>query len=163
MPTFERLIVYSVVFAAFANSAEAQDLSGSRRALGGNDVAMAARAASQARHGDARSQAVLGFMYSTGRGVPQHFVNAAQWYRRAAEQGEPTAQYLLGLMYDKGQGVPQDQVLAQKWLILAAAKASGRQREYYARIRDAVAFKLSPAQIREAQDLAAGFRDVPER
>jgi TPR repeat protein len=86
-----------------------------------------------------------------------------EWYRRAAEQGEPTAQYLLGLMYDKGQGVPQDQVLAQKWLILAAAHASGRQREYYARIRDAVAFKLSPAQIREAQDLAAAFTEVRER
>ena len=163
MPAFIRTIVYSVAFAIFATSAEAQELSGGRRASGGKDVAIATRAALQAQRGDARSQTVLGFMYATGRGVPQHFVNAVEWYRRAAEQGEPTAQYLLGLMYDKGQGVPQDQVLAQKWLILAAAHASGRQREYYARIRDAVAFKLSPAQIREAQDLAAAFTEVRER
>jgi TPR repeat protein len=116
-----------------------------------------------ARRGDARSQTVLGFMYATGRGVPQNFERAVDWYHRAAEQGDPTAQYLLGLMYDKGQGVQQDWILAHKWLILAAGKATGRQREYYARIRDAVAFKLTSEQISEAQYLAAQWRPTRER
>lgn len=118
---------------------------------------------SMARGGDARAQTVLGFMYATGRGVPQNFERAVDWYRRAAEQGDPTAQYLLGLMYDKGQGVQRDWVLAHKWLILAAAKATGRQREYYARIRDAVAFKLTSEQISEAQYLAAQWRPTRDR
>jgi TPR repeat protein len=116
-----------------------------------------------ARRGDAHAQAVLGFMYATGRGVPQNFERAVDWYRRAADQGDPTAQYLLGLMYDKGQGVRQDWVLAHKWLILAAGKAKGRQRDYYARIRDAVAFKLSLEQITEAQYLAGQWRPTRER
>jgi uncharacterized protein len=116
-----------------------------------------------AYHGNAHSQAVLGFMYETGRGVPQNFENAVAWYRRAAEQGEPAAQHLLGLMYDKGQGVPQDEILAHKWLNLATANAIGRQSEYYARIRDAVAFKLNAEQISAAQALADAWRPVRER
>jgi uncharacterized protein len=118
---------------------------------------------SSARHGDARAQTTLGFMYATGRGVPQNFELAVDWYRRAAEQGDPTAQYLLGLMYDRGQGVRRDWVLAHKWLILAAGKATGQQREYYARIRDAVAFKLTSEQISEAQYLAGQWRPTRER
>jgi uncharacterized protein len=116
-----------------------------------------------AQRGDARAQAELGLMYATGRYVPQSFEGAILWYRRAAEQGEPTAQYFLGLMYDKGQGVTADSVTAHKWLILATAQASGRQREYYARVRDAIAFKLSQSEIDEAQHLAAEWRPVPER
>src|SRR5262245_43016996 len=77
-----------------------------------------------AEHGDARAQALLGFMYANGRGVPQSYVEAAQWYRRASEQGNATAQYMLGLMYDKGHGVPQNYVEAHKWLNLAVAGAS---------------------------------------
>ena len=37
--------------------------------------------------GDARAQSYLGYMYSTGRGVPQNYAAAAYWYRRAADQG----------------------------------------------------------------------------
>jgi len=37
---------------------------------------------------------------------------------------------------------------------LATASAPGRQREYYMRIRDAVASKMSADEITQAQDLA---------
>ncbi len=107
-----------------------------------------------AERGDARAQTVLGFAYETGRGVPQNFVSAVKWYRRAAAKGNPTAQYLLGLMYDYGRGVPEDKIIAQKWLILAAARASGRERAYYVRIRDAVASAMSSGEIAQAQYLA---------
>ena len=150
-----RLIILATGFVLATVGAEAGDRD--------DYVATARRVVPAAQHGEARSQTVLGFMYATGRGVPQHFGNAVDWYSRAAEQGDPTGQYLLGLMYDKGQGVAQDDVLAHKWLILAAAHASGRQRDYYTRIRDAVAFKLTPAQISEAQDLANAWRPTRER
>ena len=61
---------------------------------------------------------------------------------------------MLGLMYDKGHGVPQDFVLAYKWLNLAAARAPKYERDYFLRLRNAVAFKMSPTQIAEGQRLA---------
>jgi TPR repeat protein len=79
------------------------------------------------------------------------------WYTCAAEQGHATAQYLLGLMYDKGHGVQRSDILALKWLNLAAAHAPPRAKEYYTRIRDAIAAKLTAAQADEAQWLASNF------
>ena len=57
--------------------------------------------------GDANAQLRLGFMYEYGRGIPQDYLLAAYWYRRAAEQGNPRGQHLLGLMYDRGLGRTQ--------------------------------------------------------
>jgi uncharacterized protein len=123
--------------------------------------ASARRLLLQAERGNPRAQAMLGFMYANGRGVPQNYVVAVHWYVGAAEQGDPTAQYLLGLMYDKGQGVPRDDTLAHMWLNLAAAHAGPRERESYLRIRDAVATKMSAVQIANAQWLAYRWR--PQR
>jgi TPR repeat protein len=108
-----------------------------------------------------RADALLGFKYEHGLGVSQSYDVAVDHYVRAAEQGDPTGQYLLGLMYDKGHGVWQDTVLAHKWLNLAAAHAPPRYREYYLRLRDAVASKMTPSQISMAQRLA--FEWVPKR
>jgi TPR repeat protein len=90
-------------------------------------------------------------------------VVAVQWYACAAEQGNPSAQYQLGLMYDKGHGVPRSSVIAYKWLNLAAAHARPSEREYYLRVRDAVASKLNTAQIAEAQWLAYNWAPKPQR
>jgi hypothetical protein len=65
-----------------------------------------------ALHGNARAQALLGFMYENGFGVPQAYDDAADLYRNAAVQGDPFAQSRLGLIYDKGHGVPQDVILS---------------------------------------------------
>ena len=107
-----------------------------------------------AERGVAKAQTHLGFMYANGRGVPQSYVEAAKWYCRAAAQDEATAQYMLGLQYDKGQGVTENRVEAHKWLNLAAARASGRERDFYRRLRDGVASKMTSAQIFEGQRLA---------
>lgn len=104
-----------------------------------------------AERGSARYQTYLGYMYETGRGVPQDCHLAAYWYRLAAERGDVRAQHLFGLLYDRGQGVPLDYVEAHKWLNLAAARAEGRDRDYYVRMRNAVASKLTRAQIHDAQ------------
>src|SRR3977135_2521321 len=68
-----------------------------------------------AERGEPTAQAYLGYMFETGRGVPQNYTEAAMWYRRAAEQGDSLAQYSLGLLYDHGFGVPRDIVEANKW------------------------------------------------
>ena len=48
-----------------------------------------------AERGNAAAQSYLGYMFETGRGVPQNYTEAAMWYRRAAEQGDGLAQYSL--------------------------------------------------------------------
>jgi uncharacterized protein len=96
----------------------------------------------------------LGFRYENGFGVPQNYIAAVDLYRRAAEQGDAFAQSRLGLSYDKGHGVPQDFVLSYKWLDLAAARASWRERDFYLRLRNAVASKMSYEQVAEGQRLA---------
>ena len=107
-----------------------------------------------ATRGNARAQALLGFLYENGFGVPQAYDAAADLYQRAAVQGDPFGQSRLGLIYDKGHGVPQNVILSYKWLDLAAAHAARRERDYYLRLRNAVASKMSSGQIVEGQRLA---------
>jgi TPR repeat protein len=115
---------------------------------------------SAARHENPRALGQLGFRYENGFGVPQNYAAAADLYHRAAEQGDAFAQSRLGLSYDKGHGVRQDFVLAYKWLNLAAARASPRERDFYLRLRDAVASKMSAQQIVEGQELALRWVEV---
>ncbi len=97
------------------------------------DVAELHRTADQ---GDAAAQANLGFLYASGRGVPQDYGEAVRWYRLAADQGNGNAQYNLGFLYANGRGVPQDYGEAVGWYRLAAdqghAFAQGSLGEMYA-------------------------------
>ena len=96
-------------------------------------------------------------MFENGYGAPQVYVTAADLYNQAAIRGNPFGQGMLGLMYDKGHGVPQDFVLAYKWLNLAAARSPKRERDFFLRLRNAVASKMSPEQIAEGQRLAMAW------
>ena len=117
-----------------------------------------------AERGDPRAQTRIGFMYETGHGLPQDYMLAVAWYQRAAEQGYPRGQHLLGMMYQKGQGVAEDYVTAHKWLNLATAAARGRgERDFYQRTRDAVAWKMTVAQVTEAQWRARHWQPRSER
>jgi uncharacterized protein len=117
-----------------------------------------------AERGDARAQTRLGVMLWAGRGIPQNAAEAVYWFSRAAEQGNPDAQYYLGLCYDLGKGVMRDWVLAHKWFNLSAAHTrEGEERDYRARMRNAIAFKLSNEQVGEAEDLALWWRPIRER
>jgi TPR repeat protein len=142
--------------------AQAASLLVGRASVGRSDLTAAARRIiPQALRGDAHAQAVLGFMYANGRGVPQSYDVAVDWYLRSAEQGDPTGQYLLGLMYDKGFGVSPNVIFAHKWVNLAAAHAPRHNRENILRLRDALASKMTLQQIELAQQLAVDF--VPSR
>jgi hypothetical protein len=80
-------------------------------------------------------------------------VEAAKWFRRAAEQGHRLAESCLGRIYATGIGVPQDYVEAYKWYNLAAVgylpALQGRNR---------VAQQMTPDQIAEAQELSHEFK-----
>jgi len=146
--------------AVVASSLVAEALAADNRLPGGyrgNAGASLASLMRRSEQGDSVAQVRLGFMYQNGIGVPQAYVAAVDMYIRSAEQGNPTAQYLLGLMFDKGHGVVQDYILAYKWLNLAASRAPRRQSEYYTRLRNAVASKMTRAQIAEGQWLALNW------
>jgi TPR repeat protein len=142
-----------------AASASADALAGERAYARHDYVRAAPLLLMAAERGSPIAQTYLGHMYETGRGVPRDYVAAAGWLQLAAEQGEPTAQFLLGLLFDKGYGVPQDWLQAEVWLNLAASRAAENQRDYWTRIRDAVAQKLTLDQLAEAQRRA--FAWVP--
>ena len=55
-----------------------------------------------------------------GNGVPQDSVEAAEWFRKAAEQGDAYAQWRIGVMYRNGEGVPKNSVKAAEWFRKAA-------------------------------------------
>jgi TPR repeat protein len=58
-------------------------------------------------------------------------------------------------MYENGRGAPQDYVRAHMWYNLAASGASdNRTREEAVKARDAIAAKMTSAQIAEGQRLA---------
>jgi uncharacterized protein len=69
---------------------------------------------------------------------------------------------MLGLSYDKGDGVQQDYIKAHMWLDLAAAHAPPKSRDFCARLRDAVATKMTRGQIGVARQLALQWVPVRE-
>lgn len=79
-----------------------------------------------AGQGDANAQWLLADMYVNGRGVPQNYATARQWYERAAAQGDAEAQYDLGVLYFLGWGVPEDYAMAGKWYERAAIQGHAR-------------------------------------
>lgn len=113
----------------------------------------AVRHVEAAYRGDARAQAWLGYLYEKGIGVPQNAEKAVYWYHCAADRGQPHAQFLLGMAHDQGNGAPQDFVLAYAWTNQAVARAQGRLRRDWVRIRNAISAKLSLKELTDAQRL----------
>lgn len=114
-----------------------------------------------AEEGAAAAQHNLGVTYFKGRGVPQDYVEAMKWFRKAAEQSYAEAQFNVGVMYENGQGAPQDYVKAHQWFSLAAARFPASETESQARAvksRDGIASKMTPTQVAEAQSLAREWK-----
>jgi uncharacterized protein len=159
-----RLILVLLLSTAAAPSALADAFAQGQRAYARQNYQLAAQIfLPLAEQWDPRAQTYIGVMYLRGKGVPQNLLVAAYWLHLAAGAGYPEAQYFLGLMYDKGQGVVQDFVLAHAWLNLAVAHAEPSVRGHWVLMRDAVASKMSEAQLWEARKLAYEWRPDPPR
>ncbi|MBB4398888.1 tetratricopeptide repeat protein [Bradyrhizobium sp. ERR14] len=138
--------------------ARADPIASARSAYAHGDYQNAVRQLTPlALRGHAHAQAMLGFMYENGFGIPKAYDAAVGLYTQAANAGIPFAQAMLGMMYDKGHGVPQDVVLAYKWMNVAAAQARGAQRDYFLRLRNAIASKMSMNQIAQGQACALAW------
>lgn len=129
----------------------------------------------QAQKGYAAAQWSLGVMnYRFGAPSREGRRNAAEafgWYRRAAEQGHPDSQASLAAAYANGIGAPEDLVEAYRWYDIAAAGIPApRRRQSFEGIRadlikqrDALARRMTRAQIAQAQRLAQEWKPKPER
>ena len=113
----------------------------------------------KAEQGFAEAQSVLGLMYTLGLGVPQDKQEAVKWYKRSAEQGFAHGQFSLGVMYYFAEGVPKDDVLSYKWFNLSAAQGNKNSAE----LRNVLATKMTPSQIKKAQKLAREFKPKKEK
>ena len=69
---------------------------------------------------DANAQFSQGVKCASGTGAAQDYVQAADWYRKAAAQNHGLAQFNLGTMYAHGQGVARDEAQSQLWFGRAA-------------------------------------------
>ena len=119
-----------------------------------------------AEQGYAPAQTSLGVMYIKGQGVLQDYAEAAKWLGKAAEQEYAPAMYNLGIMYKNGQGVLQDNLFAHMWFNLAASLCTASQKEYRNQAeseRDAIATKLTPSQVSEAQRMAREWKPKKEQ
>ncbi|WP_029008338.1 tetratricopeptide repeat protein [Azospirillum halopraeferens] len=78
-----------------------------------------------ARQGDASAQALLGFLYASGRGGDVDHEQAAHWYRLAAEQGSSRAQLGLGILLAGHYLGEPDHAAALHWFRKAADQGNG--------------------------------------
>ena len=66
----------------------------------------------------------LGHIYEEGEQGPKNLIEAAKWYRKAAEAGDLDVQASLGLVLLNGTGLKQDFVEARHWCETAAKRNS---------------------------------------
>lgn len=115
-----------------------------------------------AERGDAESQLTLGIVYRDGSDGPaQSHVEAAAWFRRAAEQGHPMAQLNLARLYETGRGVPQDLVVAHVWYNLAASGFELGDESHAMAVagRDHVESQLNAADLQKARQLTVEWSE----
>jgi hypothetical protein len=113
----------------------------------------------RAAAGDPEAQFSLGKNYEAGRsGLKQDYAEAANWYRKSADQGNVYAQASLGILYHSGKGLPRDDVQSEMWLTISAEHAPKDDRDTIVEMRDSVAAHLTPQQLAEAQRLAREWK-----
>ena len=143
------LLPQGLLFPQFLAAAHARNASASPSA------ATLPQLIERAERGDALAQLRLGNALERGNlGVPQNFIEAARWYRLAAEQGVAEAQFNLALMYRDGQGVSKSALRAHIWLNIAQSryrKSDRTKRDLAVMLREGVSKRLTADEIDEAQ------------
>ena len=159
-----------LLFSATVADAAAQSLEERMRAAAGayerKDFALAVGIwRPLAAEGNAEAQTLLGALYWSGEGVPRDHAEAAKWYLRAAEKGYAWAQNNIGFMLGFGEGTPpRDDVQAYKWLTLATERYTAKNKDRLDQAikdRAALAARMTPAQIADADRLVRQWKPVP--
>ncbi len=107
-----------------------------------------------ADNGHVRAMYQLGDAFANGRGVVKSPLWAARWYGKAAMRGHRRAQYVFGVGHAAGLGMPVNRVEGGKWLRIAGKAGHADA----ARVRKALAKKMTPVELKSARRLAAAWR-----
>lgn len=132
-----------------------------------------------AEHGDPAAQYYLGslyddafqdnfdFDYVTYSCTFIDYVEAAKWYRQAADQGNALAQFSLGKTHYRARGMPEDFVQAKMWLNLASfhspAVVDTRRHAIHLKFNDILASHMTGDQIAEAQRLTGVWLEAHKK
>ena len=84
---------------------------------------------------------------------------ALREWQAAANAGDAKAMLALGRLYVQGLGVPQNYVQAHMWFTLAASRFEAEA----VKERDALAVRMAPEQVAEAQKQAAAWQPEPAK
>ncbi|MGM0633078.1 MAG: tetratricopeptide repeat protein, partial [Pseudomonadota bacterium] len=84
----------------------------------------------------------------SGNGVERDFVQAREWFLKAAEQGDPASQTFLAQIYREGLGVERDLVTAHMWYDLAYRHGHRRMLRHMNNLQG----EMSAEELREARD-----------
>jgi len=109
-----------------------------------------------AEQGDSSAQFQLGLMAHLGNGIPQNFLDAGKWYKRAAISGDANSQNNLGILYRDGLGTAPNAIIAYKWFSLAAAQRNEKAINNLRMLRH----NLDKAEIANGQKLAQQHYDM---
>jgi TPR repeat protein len=105
----------------------------------------------EADHEDAEVQFHLGLKFASGNGAGLDYVQAVEWYRKAAEQNHFLAQFNLGMMYAYGQGVARDTVQSRMWLGKAAHQGDAGAQFHLGDNCHRASFRQMPADAYESR------------
>jgi TPR repeat protein len=95
--------------------------------------------------------------YTLGKGVPEVYIEARKWIRKAAEQGNVDAQQSLGKIYEEDV---QDYIEAAKWYRKAAEQGDVTSQSYLSeQAGESIGSSMNsrPYSIRSNRKWGAGF------
>ncbi len=120
----------------------------------GDYVAAKQELTALAEQGDDQAQLYLGLMYRDGQGVMPDIREAEKWLQRSAEQENVAARIALGSIYADRQGLIHDDVKALMWFNFALVLGSSEA----ASLREDLLVRMTPVQVKEAQQLGREFK-----
>jgi len=164
--TFRTVALVAAISAATASIATADEETSSDEDLIENAIRFDRDEVLEERQ-DARSQFLRGLLFAYGRTVETDYVQAANWFQRAAEKGYAPAEYSLGVMFAKGRGVRIDPGAAVKLFESAATKGLPAAQHNFAvmlaegdgRPRDLVSAYVWFTRVGESLEISRQYRD----
>jgi hypothetical protein len=92
----------------------------------------------------------LGLKFASS-GVAQDFAQAADWYRKAADQSHALAQFNLAMMYAQGQGVARSDAESVIWFGKAACQGDAGAQFYLGKSCHRASLRGVPEQTTESR------------
>ncbi|MFZ0826254.1 MAG: tetratricopeptide repeat protein [Verrucomicrobiia bacterium] len=100
---------------------------------------------------NAEMQFHLGLKFAGSGGTVPDYAQAAEWYRKAAEQNHSLAQFNLGMMYAHGQGVRRDAAQSRAWYGKAAQQGDAGAQFHLGNSCHQASFSQTPEKAAESR------------